>query len=412
MDLNWQELYAGRAQRITGSQIRHFFSLTERPEVISFAGGFPGSDFFPREDIARVLAELVQQEAGYALQYAPTEGNYDLRAYLAEKMCREGACCETANILIVDGSQQGLDLLCRILVNPGDPVLVEEPAYIGGMGAIQSYGGVPNGIPMDTDGPLPEIMEKIILKLKKQDRAPKLFYTVTNFQNPSGSTTSLPRRQAILELAERYNLVIIEDNPYGELCYEGTVPPSYKSLDTTGRVVYLGSYSKTFIPGIRIGWMAGALPLLEKITLAKQTADLCSSSLGQRLAYRLSREGYVDCHVKQLVGYYREKRDAMVEAMERCFPPEVVFNRPSGGFFIWVVFPSYYPPARELLTLALERQVAFVHGEGFFNNRGGTHGARFSFSQPGPREIDTGISRMGELLYRVRDQGARMAAGG
>jgi DNA-binding transcriptional MocR family regulator len=411
MTIEWQEFYAGRVKRITGSQIRNFFRLTERPEVISFAGGFPGSEFFPREDIARTLAELVREEGRYALQYGPTEGNYELRAYLAGKMRREGSPCELENIIITDGSQQALDLLCRILVDPGDPVLVEEPAYIGAMGAIQSYGGAPAGITMDPDGPLPDVMERTLQQLALQGKNPKLFYTVSNFQNPTGYTTSLARRRAVLELANRYNLLIIEDNPYGELVYEGEVPPTYKSLDRSGRVIYLGSYSKTFIPGIRIGWIAGAAPLLEKVVLAKQTTDLCSSSLGQRLAYALSQKGYVDAHVKRLVGQYRQKRDAMLGAMDQYFPPEIGFSRPKGGFFVWVSFPAHYPPANDLLMLALERKVAFVHGEGFFSNGGGTHTARFSFSQPGLEDIVKGIDRLGELFEQVGQKTLRRAAG-
>jgi 2-aminoadipate transaminase len=412
MDINWQELFARRAKRITGSQIRQFFSLTERPEVISFAGGFPGSDFFPREDISRTLAGLIREEGRSALQYSPTEGNFELRVYLAGKMRREGYACEAENIIVVDGAQQGLDLLCRILVNPGDAVLVEEPAYIGGMGAIQSYGGTPVGIAMDADGLLPEAMENTIQKLTRQGQAPKVLYTVANFHNPTGYTTSQARREAVMALARRYNLLVIEDNPYGEICYEGTVPDSYKSMDRDGRVIYLGSYSKTFIPGIRIGWIAGALPLLEKVTLAKQTTDLCSSSLGQRLVYRLSQEGYVDRHVKRLIGLYRRNRDVMLESMDQFFPPEISFSRPKGGFFVWVDFPRSFPPARELLTAAIERNVAFVHGEGFSSNGGGTHSARFSFSQPGVDDICRGIDRLGELFYEVSEQTGRKAASG
>ena len=398
MEINWQELFARRAKRITGSQIRQFFSLTEQPEVISFAGGFPGSTFFPRDDISRATAELVKEDGRYALQYAPTEGNYELRTYLAGKMRREGASCEVENIIVVDGSQQGLDLLCRILVNPGDPVLVEEPAYIGGMGAIKSYGGLPVGVAMDADGAIPEAMEKTILKLKKQGQYPKVFYTVPNFHNPTGYTVSLERRQKIMELARSYNLIIFEDNPYGELCYEGEVPPSYMSLDRDGRVAYLGSYSKTFIPGIRIGWAAGAAVLIEKICLAKQTADLCSSSLGQRLAYRLSLEGYVDRHVKRLVGLYRQKRDAMLASMEQYFPDDISFSRPKGGFFVWVTFPEDVS-ARQVLIKAIERKVAFVDGAGFFVNGNGKNTARFAFSEASPEKIIQGITILGEVLH-------------
>ncbi|HOB86625.1 MAG TPA: PLP-dependent aminotransferase family protein [Bacillota bacterium] len=401
MTINWREQFAQRVGRITGSQIRSFFQLTERPEVISFAGGFPGSSFFPSQDLSRVLAEMMEEEGRAALQYGPTEGNYELRAYLAYKMRREGARCEAEDVIITNGSQQGLDLLSRILVNPGEPVLVEEPAYIGGMGALRSCGGVPVGVPMDAEGVDPQRMKNKLIALEREGKKPKLFYTVPNFQNPTGYTTSLERRRAILELASHYNFLIIEDNPYGALSYEGPVPPSYKSLDREGRVIYLGSFSKIFVPGIRIGWMAAPAPLLEKVVLLKQTADLCSNSLGQRLAYRLSQEGYLDEHVRRLVSLYREKRDLMLYCMERFFPEEIGFTRPKGGFFIWVTFPGCYPEAKELLNKALEQRVAFVHGEGFFYNGGGSHCARFSFSQAGKEDIYRGIQRLGDLFARL-----------
>lgn len=402
MNINWTDFFAGRARELTGSQIRNYFRLTERPEVISFAGGFPDSDLFPREDIARTLSELVEEECRYSLQYAPTEGNYELRAYLACKMRKEGIGCEAEDVIVLDGTQQGLDLLCRVLVNPGDPVLVEEPAYIGGMGAIKSYGGIPVGIPIGEDGICPAEMEKVLGELAASGKSPRLFYTVPNFQNPTGFTTSLHKRIRIMELASRYNFIIVEDNPYGELCYEGEAPPSFKSLDREGRVAYLGSFSKTFIPGIRVGWLVGAGPLLEKVVLAKQTADLCSGSLGQRLVYRLSVDGYVDEHVSRLKVLYREKRDTMLYCMEKSFPPDVAFTRCKGGFFVWVTFPSYFPTASELLNHALERKVAFVHGEGFFSNGGGTHTGRFSFSQPSAGDIQKGIDRLGKLFYEIQ----------
>lgn len=406
MNMHWPDLFARRVKQLSGSQIRNYFRLTERPEVISFAGGFPDSDLFPREDIARTLSELVEEECRYSLQYAPTEGNYELRSYLAGKMRREGIGCEAEDVIVLDGTQQGLDLLFRILVNPGDPVLVEEPSYIGGMGAIKSYGGIPVGIPIGEEGINPEEMERVLEEGKAAGKIPRVFYTVPNFQNPTGYTTSLHNRRKIMDMASRYNLIIVEDNPYGELCYEGTVPPSFKSLDREGRVAYLGSYSKTFIPGIRVGWIVGAPPLLEKLVLAKQTADLCSGSLGQRLVYRLSVDGYVDEHVRRLKGLYRKKRDTMISCMEKSFPSDVGFSRCQGGFFVWVTFPEYFPPAAELLDSALERKIAFVHGEGFYSNGGGTHAARFSFSQPSFADIQKGIDRLGDIFCEIRERGS------
>ncbi len=401
MSIKWENFFAQRTRNITGSQIRQFFALTERPEVISFAGGFPGNDYFPRHDIANSLAHLVREDGRQALQYSPTEGSFDLRKVLSEKMSRDGKLCEADSLIITDGSQQGLDLLGRILINPGDPVLVEEPAYIGGMSAFKSYGGVTVGIDIDKDGPIPASMEQTINKYSKEGKRPKVFYTVPNFQNPTGITTSLKRRYEILAIASRYNLVIIEDNPYGDLYYDEDVPLSYKALDREERVLYLGSFSKVLIPGIRIGWLAGPGPLIEKVTMAKQTADLCSSSLGQQLAYRLSREGYVDKHIGRLRKLYRQKRDVMIDSMGQHFPAGINFSKPGGGFFIWVNFPTYYPSSKELLELSLQQNVAFVHGEGFSSNGGGWHSARFSFSQPGIEDIILGIKILGEIFREV-----------
>ncbi|HSW36683.1 MAG TPA: PLP-dependent aminotransferase family protein [Candidatus Limnocylindrales bacterium] len=410
MTIDWQNFFAHRTKNITGSQIRQFFALTERPEIISFAGGFPDNDFFPRDDIAATLAQMVKEEGQLALQYGPTEGSYELRVLLAGKMSLNGAPCEINNLIITNGSQQGLDLLCRTLVNSGDAVLVEEPAYIGGVGAIKSYGGNPVGITIDQDGPIPEIMEETIKKLIKLGKKPRMFYTVPNFQNPTGVTTSLARRLDILAIADHYNLVIIEDDPYSELCYEGEVPPSYKSLDQCDRVIYLGSYSKVIIPGIRIGWIAGSEPLMEKVTLAKQTTDLCSSSLGQLLSYRLSQDGYLDRHIARLNDHYRQKKNTMLDSMQQSFPADVTFSRPRGGFFIWVSFPSHFPTSKELLTMALKRQVAFVHGEGFFSNGGGSHTARFSFSQPKIEDIHAGIKIFGDILLEIHVHSQTKAA--
>ncbi len=401
MSVDWSSFFAKRTRNITGSQIRQFFALTEKPEVISFAGGFPGNDYFPQEEIAGSLADLVREDSIQTLQYGPTEGSFELRKVLSEKMSREGKTCEAGNLIITDGSQQGLDLLGRILVNSGDPVLVEEPAYIGGMSAFKSYGGTTVGIEMDNDGPVPSSLEKAIKKHGCEGKRPKLFYTVSNFQNPTGITTSLKRRHEILAIASRNNLAIIEDNPYGDLYYDQVVPLSYKALDREDRVIYLGSYSKILIPGIRIGWLAGPDPIIEKISMAKQTADLCSSSLGQQLAYKLTREGYLDRHIVSLRKLYRDKRDTMLSAMDRYFPAGIEYSRPGGGFFIWVNFPSFYPPAKELLEMALQQNVAFVHGEGFSSSGGGLRSARFSFSQPCIEDIVLGIKILGEIFWEV-----------
>ncbi len=403
MQVDWDTIFTDGAKRCSGSQIRSYFSHTEKPEVISFAGGFPDSRLFPTEKVSGVLKELALDEGANAFGYSSTEGSYQLRSYLAGKMNRQGVSCKAEDLLITNGSQQGLDLIFRILVHNRKRVLVEEPGYIGGLGAIRSHGGDIVGVPVDSRGLCPVKLEKALEALAaRKEQKPELIYTVPNFQNPTGCVTSLDRRKRIYEIAGKYNLIIVEDDPYREFCYEGEVPPSYKSMDKEGRVVYLGSYSKIFLPGIRVGWMVAPPPLLEKAILAKQTTDLCSNSLGQLLAYRLSVSGYLDQHVTHLMHYYTKKRDAMLESMRRHFPRRVSYTRPRGGFYVWVSFPSYYPASPEMLGMALERKVAFVHGEGFFGQGGrGADGARFSFSQNSPEEIEEGIKRLGELFGEV-----------
>ncbi len=411
MELVWSDAFAKRTERVQGSQIRNFFRLTERPEVISFAGGFPDSDYFPRQDISRTIAELIEEEGRHALQYTPTEGSYELRIFMARKMRKEGVMCEGEDVVVTSGTQQALDLISRTLINPGEAVLVEEPAYIGGMGAIKSSGGLPVGVPLDENGVCPKKMEKVLLKLASEGKSPKIFYTVPNFNNPTGYTTSETRRRKVLELASRFNFIIIEDNPYGELCYDDCIPPSYKSMDIESRVVYVGSYSKIFIPGIRVGWIVAAPEMVEKLVLLKQAADLCSGSLGQRLVYRMALDGYVDENLSRMLGLYRKKRDTMLYAMKQFFPPEIKYTRPGGGFFIWVTFPDHFPAADQILVKAVERKVAFVHGQGFYSNGGGSHTARFSFSQPSVEDIHTGISRLGELFDELNNaQPVKIAA--
>ncbi len=398
MGVNWEKHFSDRAVKMKTSEIREFFKLTERPDIISFAGGFPTADFFPKKDIATVLMKMMEEKSSTALQYGPTEGQGDLRRYLAAKMTREGiTCADENNILITNGSQQGLDLISKILLNPGDIVIVEEPGYVGGLGAINNYEGNRISVPVDKDGIIIDLLAEKLKELKKQGKAPKFLYLVPNFQNPTGVTMSLMRREKVLELALEYDFLIIEDNPYGELRYEGYPLPSIKSMDLEGRVIYLGSFSKTFIPGIRMGWMVAENALIEKIITAKQATDLCSSSIGQSLAYLCCVNGFIDHHVQSLVEKYRTKRDLMLSCMQKYFPQEATFTHPGGGFFVWVTLPEGMS-AKECLLKAVERKVAFVDGKGFFVNGKGQNTARFSFSEASHDEIRIGIERVGQVF--------------
>ena len=397
MTISWDGFFSERTEGMKGSEIREFFKLTEQPEVISFAGGFPCPKCFPREELARALGELVIKEGASALQYGPTEGNYQLRLYLAQKMNRVGVNTELDNIIITNGSQQGLDLIGKVLLDPHDLVIAEEPGYVGGLGAITNYQGEILSIPVDEEGLCTELLEEKLSNMSDVSRI-KFAYVVPSFQNPTGVSMSLRRRRHLLELAGRYDFLVIEDNPYGELIYEGESSPTIKSLDTEGRVLYLGSFSKVFIPGIRVGWIVGERPLIEKMIAAKQATDLCSNTLGQHLVFHFSATGFLDNHVEGLVSYYHKKRDLMLSSMEKCFPKEVSWTRPAGGFFIWVTFPSYLNSKDMLLKSLDKKKVAYVDGAGFFVNGSGGSTARFSYSEASPEEICEGISRLGDLL--------------
>ncbi|MCW3488704.1 aminotransferase-like domain-containing protein [Dethiobacter alkaliphilus] len=394
----FDHLYADRAKLMKTSEIREFFKLTEQPDVMSFAGGFPSAEFFPMDKVNEVMQDLIREEGKCALQYGPTEGNQELREYLAQKMTNEGIPADEDHILITNGSQQGMDLLSKVFINPGDLVLVEEPGYVGGLGAIFNYQGDRHPIPLDEDGINIDILTSRLRKMKMEGRTPKFAYVVPNFQNPTGICMSLERRKQLLELAKEYNFLIIEDNPYGEIRFEGEPVQSIKSMDTEGRVIYLGSFSKTFIPGIRVGWIVGEPELIQKIASAKQATDLCSNSLGQRMACRFASSGYIEKHVASLISRYKAKRDLMLSCMEKHFPAGVKWTRPEGGFFIWVTLPEGMN-ARDVLLKAIERKVAFVDGAGFFVNGNGKNTGRFAFSEACPDKIRCGISILGEIMH-------------
>jgi 2-aminoadipate transaminase len=396
--MNWDGLYADRAKLMKTSEIREFFKLTEQPEIMSFAGGFPSAEFFPMDKVREVLHDLIAQEGRYALQYGPTEGNQELRTYLAAKMAREGVPVTVENILITNGSQQGMDLLSKVFVNPGDVVIVEEPGYVGGLGAVHNYQAERLPVPLDEEGMQVELLAVKLRKLKMEGRSPKFAYIVPNFQNPTGICMSLRRRQRLLELAREYDFLIIEDNPYGEIRFEGEPVQSIKSMDTEGRVIYLGSFSKTFIPGIRVGWLVADECLIQKLATAKQATDLCSNSLGQRMACRFAESGYIDHHVSTLSERYKAKRDLMLSCMEKHFPQNVTWTVPEGGFFIWVTLPEGMN-ARDLLYKSIDRKVAYVDGAGFFVNGNGKNTARFAFSEACPDKIKRGIAILGQLMH-------------
>lgn len=395
----WERLMAARAANMKASAIRDTFKLAERPDIISFGGGFPSVHSFPRELVAEISAELALDESGAALQYGPTEGFYELREVIAEQMRRQGVDVGAENVLVTGGSQQALDLLGKVFLNPGDPIVVEQPTYIGGLSAMTNYLADPIGVTLDLEGICTESLEAM-LKQRQRDGLPmpKMCYLIPNFQNPTGVTMSKERRARVVELAEEYDFIILEDNPYGDLRFEGKAQPHIKTFDKQGRVFYLGSYSKVFLPGIRVGWIVGDEAVIQKLAIAKQGTDLCSGSFGQQLVLEFHRRNLLDPLLERLKTLYREKRDLMLSGLGEHFPPEVEWTYPEGGFFIWVTLPPNMDAQAILLEAMEQERVAYVGGGAFFADGSGENTIRLAYSQASDEQINEGTLRLGRFF--------------
>ncbi|HUK14483.1 MAG TPA: PLP-dependent aminotransferase family protein [Thermoanaerobaculaceae bacterium] len=401
--------FAKRMESLKASEIREILKVTQRPEVISFAGGLPAPECFPVDEMREVAARVLSERGRVALQYSTTEGDPALRRAIAERMRdRLAADVPPEEVLITSGSQQGLDLTGKVFLDEGDAVLCESPTYLGAINALQVYRPRFVEVPTDDDGMLPEELDK---RLAAEPRA-KLAYVIPDFQNPTGRTWSLARRHAFMEIVSRRKLPVVEDNPYGELRFEGTPLPALKAIDPDGLVVFLGTFSKIFCPGLRIGWLAARRRLLEKYVVVKQGADLHTSTLAQMQIAAYVEAYDLDDNVARIREVYRRRRDAMIRAIEAEFPPGVRFTRPHGGLFLWVELPASLN-AREVLARCVAENVAFVPGGSFFPNGGHENTFRLNFSNmPEPR-IAEGIARLGrvlrELVGRVEPSGVREA---
>lgn len=385
--------YAKRMNNIRASEIRELLKLTQRPEVISFAGGLPAPELFPVEEFKRVAEEVLDEKGTAALQYGPTEGYLPLREKIVERMKKVKVDLESDNILITNGSQQGLDFSARIFINPGDVIICESPSYLGAINAFKAY--EPRFVEVETDdeGMIMEDLEKAL----KENENVKFIYVIPDFQNPSGKTWSLKRRKGLVELANKYNVAIIEDNPYGELRFEGEILPAVKHFDTEGRVIFLGTFSKIFCPGLRLGWVAADKEVLNKYVLVKQGADLQSSTISQMEVAKFLEVYDIEEHIEKLKKVYKKRKDLMIKTMEEEFPEGIKFTNPEGGLFTWVVLPKHIN-ARKLAEKALEKNVAFVPGGSFFPNGGNENTFRMNYSNMDEERIVEGIKRLASVL--------------
>lgn len=407
METLWETRYAQRTQRMGSSAIRELLKLTEQPDIISFGGGMPAPDVFPVDEFRKACDVVLSEVGPQALQYSTTEGYKPLREMIARHTARYGIEVSPDNILITSGSQQALDLIGKVFINRGDRVLVEEPTYLGALQAWNAYGAEYVTVRMDDDGMITEDLEAALRN------GPKFIYVLPNFQNPTGVTLSMERRERLIELADQYGVPIIEDDPYGQLRYEGNHLPSVMTLDGQyhangdheyrGNVIYLSTFSKTLAPGLRLAWVVAPPEVISKIVQAKQGADLHTSSFTQMVAHEVARGGFLDRHIWLIRQVYSERRDIMLEAMEKHFPPGVKWTHPLGGLFLWGIMPEYLN-AKDVLKLAIEKQVAFVPGQAFFANGGGQNTMRLNFSNAAPEMIRTGIARLGEVLHKMIKQ--------
>ncbi len=401
MSTAWTSRYAQRTKGIRSSAIRELLKFTQRPEVISFAGGLPASEVFPTDRFREACCRVLDKQAHLALQYGATEGYEPLREMIARHIARYGIKAKSENVLITSGSQQALDLIGKLLLNPGDRVLVEAPTYLGALQAFSVYGADYVSVPSDDDGLRSDLLETPLRS------GPKFMYVLPNFQNPGGTTLSEGRRHELVLLADKYGIPIVEDDPYGQLRYEGEHLTPLVVLDranlrrddgySIGNVIYLSTFSKTLAPGLRLGWIVAPAEVISKLVQLKQGADLHSSTFVQMVAHEVARDNFLDEHVKLIRRVYCERRDVMLEALTQFFPPEVTWTRPQGGLFLWVTLPEG-ADAQKLFEVAVRENVAFVPGDCFYAPNGhfeeGRRHLRLNFSAAKPDQIREGIRRL------------------
>lgn len=384
--------FAGRTARLRASTIREMLKTTQQPDVISFGGGLPAPELFPTREIGECTVEVMESHGAAALQYGVTEGIPEMREWVAERLSRRlEKVFDPSEILIVNGSQQGLDLIGKIFLDPGDHVVLEHPSYLGAIQAFDAYQAHYLSVDTDEDGIVPASLERV---LHAADPFPKFLYLVPNFQNPTGRTLAANRREAIVRICERFDLPIVEDDPYGELRFEGDHLPALASFQTDGCIIYSGTGSKILAPGLRVAWLA--IPdhdVRDKIALAKQGTDLQTGSLAQYVFHRYaSKAEPFESHVQRIIRTYARRRDVMYDALSAHMPAGTQFNRPEGGMFLWASVPGV--DTTELLKLSAESKVVFVPGVSFYPERDVTDGMRLNFSNASEDNIREGISRL------------------
>ncbi len=400
MQTPWQYHYAARIKGMKSSAIRELLKLLSNPEMISFAGGMPAPELFPAEQVKQACVKVLSEQSDKALQYGESEGYRPLRQWIADQYASQGLTVSIDNVMITSGSQQALDLLGMLFINAGDKVLCETPTYLGALQAFNAYGPEYISLPSDQDGLQTDGLETAMRY------GAKFIYILPNFQNPTGTSIPIERRKQIHAITNDYGMPVIEDDPYGQLRFEGDDIPSVFNLSARPRegvssynenIIYLSTFSKILSPGMRLAWVLGPAEVISRLVQIKQGVDLHTSSFTQMIAYEIAKDGFIAEHVKNIVAVYRERRNVMLDTLEEHMPDGVSWTHPQGGLFLWVKLPEHLSSAK-LFPEAIKQNVAYVSGESFFPNGGGQNTMRLNFSMMPPDRINEGIQRLSRVI--------------
>ena len=393
-------LFSSSAKRMRRSAIRELLKLVQKPDIISFAGGLPAPETFPVEEMKEIVVKMLDEEGRQAMQYGSTEGEPKLRELLVARYQKQGLKLGLDNLVITTASQQALDLLPKIFVDKGDTIICGLPSYLGALQAFVNYGANLVGIPLDDKGMRADLLDAKLAELQKQGVRPKFIYCIPDFQNPAGITMPEARRKEIIAVAQKYDILIIEDSPYREIRFAGKEQPTIYQLADEGRVVLLGTFSKTFAPGFRIGWVIADPQIIDKIVMAKQATDLCTPPFVQKIAARYIESGLFDKNLVGIIENYREKRQVMIDSFKKYMPEGVTWTEPEGGLFLFLTLPEYMD-AEELFKIAIEEKVAFVLGTTFFCDGTGKNTLRCNFSYMSKEKNEEGVKRLANAIKKL-----------
>jgi len=399
---NLDNYFSDMSKRAKKSAIRELLKLTKEPGIISFAGGLPAPETFPVEELREVTEEVLKNEAAFALQYGTTEGDDLLREQLVKRYREMGLDITKENLVITTASQQSLDFLGRVFINKGDKVIVEFPSYLGALQAFNAFGANPIGIPSDEHGMDPKLLEAKLAELAAKGEQVKFMYIIPDFQNPSGVTMPEFRRKEIIEIAHKYHVLIVEDSPYRELRFEGEAQPTIYQLDKEGTTITLGTFSKIFVPGFRIGWVIADPKIIDKFVTTKQSVDLCTPPFVQRIAGRYMEKGLFSTKLGDIIRLYKHKKDLMMDCFEKYLPEGVKWTNPEGGLFLFVYLPEHMD-AEKLFKIAIANKVAFVLGTVFYCDGSGKNTLRINFSYCSDEQIVEGVKRLGQAIREYKD---------